>query len=170
MNAARSSVKPARGTALVNSAPPSTVISERYVDPDGKALDIGSDVVFAAHLAALNIAAGEPLDRDGLAYECWKMLRDDVAHEPERRDQMIRLPWVTLAEGRGDCKSEAVLIAGVCAGAGCNVVLRMICHPGEDHYGHVYAVVDGVPVDPSMPFGEEMKYAAAQDVPVVLDL
>ncbi len=84
-----------------------------------------------------------------------------VQYEREDADQLIRMPWRTVADGRGDCKSLAVLVASLCAAAGRSVSLRFVAYPGEDWYGHVYAVVDGVPVDPELDFGKEVLYCAA---------
>lgn len=81
-----------------------------------------------------------------------------VAYVREDGDQLIRMPWRTVEDGQGDCKSTAVLIASLCAAAGRHVVLRFVSFPGEDWYGHVYAVVDGVPVDPELTFGQECIY------------
>lgn len=83
---------------------------------------------------------------------------DMVRYLREDGDQLIRMPWRTLEDGQGDCKSLAVLVGSLCAAAGCSVVLRFVAYEGEDWYGHVYAVVDGVPVDPELEFGKECLY------------
>jgi hypothetical protein len=74
----------------------------------------------------------------------------------EGDDQTIRLPSALVREGRGDCKSTAVFIASMCKAAGRSVALRFTQAEGSDQYGHVYAVVDGVPVDPLLRFGTEI--------------
>lgn len=84
--------------------------------------------------------------------------QDVVTYIREDGDQLIRMPWRTIEEGQGDCKSLAVLVGALCAAAGRHVVLRFAAFPGEDWYGHVYAVVDGVPVDPELTFGDECLY------------
>lgn len=89
--------------------------------------------------------------------------REAVRYEREDGDQLIRMPWRTIADGVGDCKSLAVLVASLCAAAGCRVVLRFAQFPGEDWYGHVYAVVDGVAVDPELEFGKEVLSSAHLD-------
>lgn len=85
--------------------------------------------------------------------------QDTVQYLREDGDQLIRMPWRTLEDGQGDCKSLAVLVGSLCAAAGCSVVLRFVAYPGEDWYGHVFAVVDGVPVDPELEYGEECLYS-----------
>lgn len=89
--------------------------------------------------------------------------QDVVQYVREDGDQLIRLPWRTVEDGQGDCKSLAVLVASLCAAAGRKVSLRFAQFPGEDWFGHVYAVVDGVPVDPELDFGEEVLYLARRD-------
>lgn len=92
--------------------------------------------------------------------------QDAVAYMREDGDQLIRYPWRTVADGRGDCKSLSVLVAALCAASGCRVDLRFVQYAGEDWYGHVFAVVDGVPVDPELAFGQECTYVRAVDRPV----
>lgn len=89
-----------------------------------------------------------------------------VRYEREDGDQLIRMPWRTVADGVGDCKSLAVLVASLCAAAGCRVTLRFVRFQGEDWYGHVYAVVDGVAVDPELHFGEEVVHSSRKDVTI----
>lgn len=73
--------------------------------------------------------------------------------------QYIRAPWITMEHGRADCKSTAVLIAAMCKAAGRRVHLKFLQYEeGPTHWAHVFAVVDGVPVDPLLPFGEEFPY------------
>lgn len=94
-----------------------------------------------------------PEDAARLAHE---LARTRVRYVREDGDQLIRMPWRTLSDGVGDCKSFAVLVASLCKAAGRSVVLRFAQYAGEDHFGHVYAVVDGVAVDPELPFGDEV--------------
>lgn len=89
-----------------------------------------------------------------------------VRYEREDGDQLIRMPWRTVADGVGDCKSLAVLVASLCAAAGCRVALRFVRFENENWYGHVYAVVDGVVVDPELHFGEEVLYSSRKDVTI----
>lgn len=86
-----------------------------------------------------------------------------IAYDREDADQLIRMPWRTVEDGTADCKSTAILIASVCAKAGRSVALRFVQYPGEDWFGHVYAIVDGVPVDPELDFGEEVVYSSRLD-------
>lgn len=139
------------------------VISARTVQPEGLALDIGADVVLATRLAIAALSECAPPPREGLAELCWRMMRDDVEYIEETGDQYIRMPWATLRDGVADCKSTATFIASVCAAAGCAVLLRMVTWPGGKHFAHVYAVVDGSPVDPLLDFGSEYRYLVAID-------
>lgn len=100
---------------------------------------------------------------DEAAFTAWQFARECVRYEREDGDQLIRMPWRTLADGVGDCKSLAVLVASLCAAAGRNVQLRFVEFPGEDWFGHVYAVVDNLPVDPELEYGEEVAYISALD-------
>lgn len=97
--------------------------------------------------------------REDAARVAYAFARDQVQYIREDGDQLIRYPWRTLADGRGDCKSLAVLIASICAAAGCRVDLAFVAYEGEDWYGHVFAVVDGVAVDPELQFGDEVLYS-----------
>lgn len=140
----------------------------RDLDPSAKALDIGADVVIASRLAARILAECDPPPREGLARMCWELVRHEVEYIEETGTQYIRLPWRTLADGRADCKSQTTLIVSVCAAAGCNAVVRMVILPGTEHFGHVYAVIDGVPVDPGLEFGQECPYISCLDVPITV--
>lgn len=80
-----------------------------------------------------------------------------VQYVREDGDQLTRLPWRTVEDGIGDCKSLSVLVASLARAAGCSVVLRFAQYPGDDHYGHVYAVVDGIVCDPELRLGDEVK-------------
>lgn len=82
----------------------------------------------------------------------------------EDGDQLVRLPWRTLADGVADCKSLAVLTSTLCRAAGCDTVLRFVRYAGDDHYAHVYTVADGVCVDPELPYGHQVPHASAYDV------
>lgn len=91
----------------------------------------------------------------------------ELEYIPEHGTQVIRAPWVSLHDGRADCKSTAVLIASMCAAAGRRVDLKFVQFTeGRTHWAHVYAVVDGRPVDPLLPFGEEYPYIRHHTVPV----
>lgn len=91
----------------------------------------------------------------------------DVRYVAEDGVQMIRAPWITIQHGRADCKSTAVLIAAMCKAAGRRVQLKFLQYePGPTHWAHVYAVVDGVPADPLLDFGNEFPYFSAHTVTV----
>lgn len=128
--------------------------------------DLVQDVVTAAYIGARRCRwpAGVPAKDAG--HIMWQYTRDEVKYIAERGDQYIRLPWRTLEDGRGDCKSTAVLIASMCAAAGRRAVLRFVSYPGEDYYSHVYPVVDGTPCDPLRDYGTEYIYSHRLDVPV----
>lgn len=82
----------------------------------------------------------------------------------ESGDQIIRTPKAFVRTGVGDCKTTALFIGTLSKAAGHRVVLRFVSFPGRDHYGHVYAVVDGVPHDPLMDVGQECVYLRRKDV------
>ena len=88
----------------------------------------------------------------------WHYVRDRTRYAAERGDQYIRTPRAFVRDRVGDCKTQAVFIAALCARAGHSVVLRYIISDGNAHYSHVYAVVDGVPVDPLLEYGQQCRY------------
>jgi len=116
--------------------------------------------------AAVGMVAGG-LARAEAPVLCWLFVRHFTRYEEEGPEaQQIRLPWRFVADGVGDCKSQAIYTAAVCAASGCRVALRFATLPGDEEPGHVYAVVDGVPVDPLLEFGKECAYIAAVDYPL----
>lgn len=121
--------------------------------------DLVAMTVRAARIGARSLQWPAALNRADAARIAHAYAQDVVEYVREDGDQLIRLPWRTVADGQGDCKSLAVLVASLCAAAGRRVVLRFVAFPGEDWYGHVYAVVDGVPNDPELDFGEECVYS-----------
>lgn len=112
-------------------------------------------VIDAAHLSAARLTWDPMLPAHGAALLAWAFCVDVIRYKEETGDQTIRLPSALVREGVGDCKSTAVFIAAMCKAAGRSVALRFTLADGSDQYGHVYAVVDGVPVDPLLPFGKE---------------
>lgn len=131
--------------------------------------DVVADALDVAHVANACAPFVPALwTRDRAPLGAWMFTVGNVHYIPEDSDQFIRTPWRTVADGFGDCKSTAILIACLCAACGCDVVLRFIVHPGESDWGHVYAVADGVAVDPLLAFGEEMPYVCRHDVPVAV--
>ena len=78
--------------------------------------------------------------------------------------QVVRLPSATVKQRQADCKSTAVFLVAAAHAAGYPVALRFIRQGGRKAYSHVYAVVDGVPVDPLMPFGQEPVSSGRKDI------
>lgn len=113
----------------------------------------------AAREGARRVKWPRELPRRDAARIAHAYAQEVVRYVREDEDQLIRLPWRTVADGVGDCKSLAVLVASMCAAAGRRVVLRFVRYHGEDWYGHVFAVVDGVPVDPELDFSESVVYS-----------
>lgn len=122
--------------------------------------------VDAVRIAWPRIEWPENLSRRDAARIAHAYAQDVVRYVREDGDQLIRLPWRTVEDGIGDCKSLAVLVASLCRAAGRSVLLRFVQYPGEDWYGHVFAVVDGVPVDPELHFSDEAVYLRSLDVPI----
>jgi transglutaminase-like putative cysteine protease len=118
--------------------------------------DLVRDVIDATRAAWPCIEWPQSIPRRNAAFAAWQFARDRVRYVREDGDQLIRMPWRTLEDGQGDCKSLSVLVASLCRAAGCRVALRFVRYPGDDHFGHVYAVVDGVPVDPELAFGDQV--------------
>jgi len=134
------------------------VLSDRQVDNPG----LVADVVAAAKEAARMVAGGLP--RKDAARLCHAFIRSHTRYHEETPDaQMVRMPWRFVADGVGDCKSQAIYTAAVCAASGCRVLLRFVVLPGDDEPGHVYAIVDNLPSDPLLPYGEECDYIRAVD-------
>lgn len=127
--------------------------------------DLVRDVIEMTRYSIPFVSA-HPLPRSRAAKMCHTFLRDKVSYVEELGDQYIRAPWRTIADQRADCKSFAVFIASLCRAAGCRVSLKFVDQDGEGAFDHVYVLVDGVPVDPCLHFGEECAYIAARTVPI----
>lgn len=128
------------------------------------------DVALAAQEAVSRVPQ---LPRGEVPYLCYLMLRHCVRYRPEYTDQFVRYPWRLLRDGIGDCKSFGVFAASLCARAGCATVLRFVIWRGDDHFGHVYAVADGVAIDPTpddagrpLAFGIERPYTCCLDIQI----
>lgn len=125
-------------------------------------------VAIAAQTGAECVRGGLP--RDQAAWMCWEFVRDCTRYweETDPEAQTPRMPWRFVEDGVGDCKSQAIFISALCAASGCNVLLRFAVLPGDTEPGHVYAVVDNVPCDPLLEFGEECAYLRRTDIPITL--
>jgi len=61
--------------------------------------------------------------------------------------QIIRTPAATLRDKAANCVDYTVLIGAVAKRAGLPVTVRIVQLPGQNSYGHVYPVVNGIAVD-----------------------
>lgn len=123
--------------------------------------DMVRDVCDATrHAVGIMRRVGWPrnVSRERAAQLMWQLCREAVQYVREDGDQLVRMPWRSLEDGRGDCKSYAVMVATMCALAGRDVVLRFVQYEGDNYYAHVFAVVDGRAVDPELTFGDECLY------------
>jgi len=139
--------------------PPGAIVSH---DVDNAGLV--ADVWAAAQVGAQTVRGGLPRHR--AARMAYMYCRDHAAYleETDPDQQLPRMPWRFVADGVGDCKSTAIFIASVCRAAGCRVALRFCTFAGDNEPGHVYAVIDGRPVDPLVPFGQECPHVSAFDL------
>lgn len=137
------------------------IVTDRQVEN----ADLVADVCAAAQYAAGVVAGGLP--RANAARLCHDFIRSHTRYLVEdAAAQLVRLPWRFVADGVGDCKSQAIYTAAVCAASGCRVALRFVTFAGEDEPGHVYAIVDNLAVDPLLPYGRECAYIRRVDVRV----
>lgn len=137
------------------------VISSREVNNP----ELLADIAAAAIAAARSVRGGLP--REWVAHACWQFIREETQYHEEGPDaQTSRMPWRFIRDGVGDCKTQAIFTAALCASSGCRVLLRFVTLPGDTEPGHVFAVVDGIPSDPLLPFGTECNYIRAIDVPI----
>lgn len=126
--------------------------------------DLVHTVAAVAKAAARMTRWPEELDPNDAARIAWQYVRDRTVYYPERGDQWIRTPRAFVREGIGDCKTTAVFIGALAAAAGHDVQLKFTRSRNRGGYGHVYAVVDGVPVDPLLPFGSECLHLASHTI------
>lgn len=141
--------------------------------PNGVLFETNADnaVLVAIVSAAADFAAKMvPVISDpDLPETCFVFLRRSIKYRAESMTQYVRMPWRTIQDGVADCKSFAVFIASLSARAGFTAGLRFVKQHGEDHYSHVYTIVDGVAYDPCLPmWGEECEYTESLDVPVAV--
>lgn len=131
--------------------------------------DLVKWVTLAARAAVRSMRWPDQLPAEDAPRIVHQYIRERIRYKAEPpSDQVVRLPSATVKEGVADCKSTAVFIAGAAAAAGHHVVLRFIKQNGGPAWSHVYAVVDGVPVDPLMRYGAEAVSSQAKDVPLTL--
>jgi len=130
---------------------------------DADTWSLVEDVTFAARVGARNCEWPDTIRRKYAGETMHAFAATEVEYMAENGTQVIRAPWVTVMQRRGDCKSTAVLIASMCAAAGRDVRLKFLDYEGEarEHWAHVYAVVDGRACDPLLPYGEEFTYIRA---------
>lgn len=123
-------------------------------------------VAIAAQTGAECVRGGLP--RSEAARMCWEYVRGCTRYleETDPDAQLPRMPWRFMADAVGDCKSQAIFTAALCAASGCDVVLRFVTLPGDIEPGHVYAVVDNIPADPLLDFGQECPYIRHLDIPI----
>jgi transglutaminase-like putative cysteine protease len=142
---------------------PTRIIRARTVT-NGQLVEMVTD---AAQIAANRIAWPKQLPRDRAPEIIHHYLRRHVRYKAEPPSmQIVRLPSATVKEGVADCKSTAVFLVAALRAAGWPVALRFIKQGGRSAYSHVYALADGVPVDPLLPFGQEPVYSAHKDVEI----
>lgn len=128
------------------------------VDNDGLVDEVVAHTLVAAEMITGGIAF------DGRAVHC--LLIDEVRYDADDdiANQRLRMPWRTLNERRTDCKSSAIFIGALAKRSGERVCLRFIDEHGIGAFTHVYAVVNGTPIDPLEPYGAEMAHVLAHDV------
>lgn len=94
-------------------------------------------------------------------------LRNHVRYYAEPPSmQVVRMPSATVKQRQADCKSTAVFLVAALHAAGHQVALRFIRQGGRKAYSHVYALADGRPVDPLLPFGQEPLSSGRKDIPI----
>lgn len=123
-------------------------------------------VTDTARQAAQRMTWPRQLPRKNAARLLWRYMRQVVKYKAEPpSDQVVRFPSATVKQRKGDCKSSAVFIAAAARAAGHQAALRFV-QQRSPYWSHVYAVVDGVPVDPLLPFGTEVVYSRKLDKPL----
>lgn len=144
---------------ILRTAQHATTPTERHVDNNR----LARDVVYHAVVAAEKVAPLSPWNSE----EVHAYVRRNVEYleDADPNNQRLRMPWRTVFEGKGDCKSTAIMIAALAKASGRHAVLRFVDQEGEG-WDHVYAVVDGVPVDPMESFGTEVPYIHRHDEPI----
>lgn len=73
----------------------------------------------------------------------------DVAFfEPDtNQKQTIKTPRRTMQDARANCVDYTVLIGAICHAMDLPVTIRIVQFQGAKNYGHVFPLVNGVPLD-----------------------
>ena len=121
------------------------------------------EIVAAAALAVDRVRWPRGLDRARAPEIVHAYLSDHSRYQEENELQIIRLPRALVVTGVHDCKSSAVFAYAMLRAAGYRVRLRFIRQPARPWWSHVYAVADGVAVDPLLPLGHEAPQTARMD-------
>ena len=120
--------------------------------------DLVAMVVKACVDASHNVRPPVVPEGSELPMQLYLYLVTEIQYLAETGTQIIRRPNALVLEGVGDCKSTAVFIGSICKAAGMDVRLAFIKTAERPWYSHVYAIVDGVVVDPLLDYGEECDY------------
>jgi len=112
----------------------------------------------AARAAARNVAWNDRIPAGRLPGALHRYVRTRTRYSAEQGEQIIRRPNAFRVLRVGDCKTTAVFIAALAAADGRRVELAFTKSNGEPWYSHVYAIVDGVVVDPLLSLGQEVPF------------
>jgi hypothetical protein len=147
-----------------NRTAPTRVLHARDNVTNGQLVHM---VTKAARMAVGRMRWPKQLDPDRAPQIVHAYLRHHVRYKAEPPSmQVVRLPSATVKERVGDCKSTAVFAAAALHAAGWPVQLRFIKQNGRGSFSHVYAVADGVPIDPLLEFGREPVSSARRDIAI----
>jgi len=61
--------------------------------------------------------------------------------------QIIKTPRAALRTERGNCVDYTVFLGSIAKRGGLDVVIRIVKLPGQNNFGHVYPIINGIPVD-----------------------
>jgi len=113
--------------------------------------------------------------REQTFFNIWEFARKNVRYiEDQPGNEVIKSPGNLLGEGRGDCKSFAVLVGSILQNLGIRYYFRLIWErpwiPGQAHVYVMAELEDGsyFPIDPVNPdYGQEPFYwiIAKRDYP-----
>lgn len=126
--------------------------NERFVDNNR----LARDVVYHTIAAAERINGIFPWDSAAVHDFVRERIRYHAELDP--MDQRLRMPWRALDEGVGDCKTTAIMIGALAKASGRDVTLRFLDQTGGGQWDHVFAIVDGLAVDPLEPLGSIMPH------------